>query len=419
MKLHTRAIVALALLGSGCIATRPLRLELEATERLVEKSKKYNAAACAPVIFANAQADASFARIEFEQGDVFRARTHIEAASAAAKEAWALTESCGAQDYDGDGIADVVDQCPEQPEDFDGDRDTDGCRDLDPYGDVDKDGVRNIDDVCPDEPEDFDGHNDEDGCPETSGDTDGDGVIDATDACPEEAEDLDGFKDSDGCPDPDNDLDGVPDLRDQCVNAAEDLDDWEDSDGCPDNDNDGDGVADLEDNCPNHPGPRSNQGCATADKDGDGIADGLDKCPSEKEVVNGYKDDDGCPDDAPAGVKVSSRRIELPKPILFVGRTAEFDTTSYAVLDSVVSTLQSMPTRRVRIEGHTDASADEAADNALSRRRAESVFDYLTAKGIDPAQLDVTGFGGARPIDTNRTASGREANQRIELWFTN
>ncbi len=40
------------------------------------------------------------------------------------------------------------DLCPNEPEDFDGFRDSDGCPDRD----NDEDGVADIDDVCPDEP---------------------------------------------------------------------------------------------------------------------------------------------------------------------------------------------------------------------------------------------------------------------------
>ena len=48
--------------------------------------------------------------------------------------------------------------------------------------DSDKDGIKNKDDDCPDDPEDFDGYMDEDGCPDP--DNDGDGVLDADDRCP-------------------------------------------------------------------------------------------------------------------------------------------------------------------------------------------------------------------------------------------
>jgi OmpA-OmpF porin, OOP family len=68
-------------------------------------------------------------------------------------------------DTDGDGIPDHRDQCPHEPEDFDGFEDEDVCWDPDNDGD----GIPDVDDACPDEPEDFDGFEDEDGCPDGGG----------------------------------------------------------------------------------------------------------------------------------------------------------------------------------------------------------------------------------------------------------
>jgi hypothetical protein len=75
-----------------------------------------------------------------------------------------------------------------------------GDRVNSPAGDRDGDGLADTVDACPDEPEDKDGFQDDDGCPDA--DNDGDGIIDAMDVCPGEPEDKDGVDDGDGCPDP-------------------------------------------------------------------------------------------------------------------------------------------------------------------------------------------------------------------------
>jgi outer membrane protein OmpA-like peptidoglycan-associated protein len=131
-------------------------------------------------------------------------------------------------DRDGDGIPDSVDKCPNDPEDFDGFQDADGC----PDPDNDQDGILDKDDKCPNEPEDRDGYQDADGCPDP--DNDGDGIPDKKDRCPNAAEDFDGFQDADGCPDPDNDGDGIPDVSDRCPNEPETINGVQDDDGCPD-----------------------------------------------------------------------------------------------------------------------------------------------------------------------------------------
>ncbi|MEM7436757.1 MAG: OmpA family protein [Myxococcota bacterium] len=84
----------------------------------------------------------------------------------------------------------------------------------------------------------------------------------------------------------DADGDGVPDDTDECPNDAEDLDGFQDEDGCPDLDNDGDGIPDVDDRCPDEA------------EDIDGFEDG-DGCPDLDNDGDGIPDvDDQCPDDA-------------------------------------------------------------------------------------------------------------------------
>jgi outer membrane protein OmpA-like peptidoglycan-associated protein len=98
-------------------------------------------------------------------------------------------------DTDGDGVRDLVDACPEEPEDRDTFQDADGCPDKD----NDIDGIADVDDKCPLRPEDIDNWEDADGCPDP--DNDGDGLVDAQDRCPVDAETKNGHRDEDGCPD--------------------------------------------------------------------------------------------------------------------------------------------------------------------------------------------------------------------------
>ena len=134
-------------------------------------------------------------------------------------------------------------------------------------GDTDADGVLELDDRCPSDPEDDDGFQDDDGCPDI--DNDQDGIMDTLDRCPDQAEVVNGFMDSDGCPDRgDSDKDGIPDDKDQCPQEPEDKDGYLDRDGCIDTDNDEDGVLDAADRCPEQPETKN----GFADHDG---------CPDE------------------------------------------------------------------------------------------------------------------------------------------
>jgi outer membrane protein OmpA-like peptidoglycan-associated protein len=407
--------LTLLVLLAACVSPTAVRDSLDQAENTLTMAHRVYAPLCAPFELAHAESAAVFARIELHQGYIRRAQDHVAYADAMANAALAKATPCGGVDRDKDTIPDIVDRCPDEPEDLDGDRDDDGCRDVDPHGDEDKDGIVNIDDSCVDEPEDFDGHNDEDGCPETSDDSDGDGIVDVVDQCPTEPEDLDTYKDIDGCPDPDNDSDGIPDLRDACMMTAEDLDDWDDEDGCPDPDNDGDGIPDMHDKCPNVAGDRLRQGCPLADEDGDGVADLDDLCPTELETPNGYLDEDGCPDVAPSRVKVTQQRVMPKEHIKFKTGSAYLISDSYPLLDDIAQVLVDAPKMRLRIEGHTDSDGGEGANFSLSKSRAESVRTYLISRGVLDSRLAAEGFGETRPLDTNRTPLGRANNRRVEF----
>ncbi len=69
----------------------------------------------------------------------------------------------------------------------------------------------------------------------------------------------------------------------------------------------------------------------------------------------------------------------------------------------------------MRIEGHTDSQGDDAFNLDLSQRRANSVRRYLVEQGITAERLEAVGYGETKPVDTNKTAAGRENNRRVEF----
>jgi outer membrane protein OmpA-like peptidoglycan-associated protein len=283
-------------------------------------------------------------------------------------------------DRDGDGLKDDVDKCPDEPEDFDGFEDEDGC----PEPDNDHDGILDDDDKCPNIPEDKDGFQDEDGCPEgDKNDRDGDGILDNVDKCPDDPEDFDQFQDEDGCPDPDNDQDGILDVDDLCPNDPEDKDGFEDEDGCPDLDNDKDRILDKD-----------------------------DKCPNEPETYNGTDDEDGCPDRG--RVVVTDTAIEILDMVYFEYNKAIIKPQSYPILDAVAATMQGNPSiQLIEVQGHTDERGDDAYNLDLSDKRAHSVEKYLADKGVDPKRLSAQGYGETQPVDQRHNEAAWAKNRRV------
>ena len=285
-------------------------------------------------------------------------------------------------DRDGDGYKDDQDSCPDDPEDFDGFEDADGCPDID----NDNDGILDPDDRCPNVAEDRDGDEDEDGCPEGSdGDRDGDGILDSRDKCPDDPEDRDGFEDRDGCPDPDNDKDTILDVEDDCPLDPEDMDGWDDEDGCPDPDNDHDQILDVNDQCPNEP-----------------------------ETYNGTDDEDGCPDKG--RVLIDGTDIKILDKVLFDTGKSTIKPESNAILNAVAALLRGRPDFLVvEVAGHADERSSDAANLRLTKERAAAVVNALVARGISPSRFVSQGYGEFCPVDPASNPAAWEQNRRVEF----
>ena len=161
-------ILLLALAGTAGCAGSDLATRVGKVREELSLARSKGAYRCAPKQLARGEANAEFAEREFGKGEYFTAKDHLETAQASADEALRIAtdeRSCPKKpaierprrpeprpdplaDRDGDGIPDVKDKCPNEPEDFDGFEDEDGCPDLD----NDQDGVPDGADRCPNEP---------------------------------------------------------------------------------------------------------------------------------------------------------------------------------------------------------------------------------------------------------------------------
>jgi outer membrane protein OmpA-like peptidoglycan-associated protein len=197
-------------------------------------------------------------------------------------------------------------------------------------------------------------------------------------------------------------------------------------------DADGDGVADSEDWCPrsgagDHVGAN---GCAAGeihvdceriagapqpaprvvpvalekgDSDRDGIADADDRCPATARGVE--VDKHGC---------AVIEKVVL-KGVNFNTGSAKLKPEASDTLKSVASAMKADMKIEVEIDGYTDSVGDEAKNQALSERRANSVKVFLVNEGIDDGRLSTKGYGESSPADTNDTPEGRANNRRVSF----
>lgn len=90
---------------------------------------------------------------------------------------------------------------------------------------------------------------------------------------------------------------------------------------------------------------------------------------------------------------------------------------AYEILDLVVKSIEDNPTRKVRIEGHTDTSStNKMLELKTSEIRAKSIYNFLVMRGIPAERLSYIGIGPMKPlILEEKTASDRAQNRRIEI----
>ena len=68
--------------------------------------------------------------------------------------------------------------------------------------------------------------------------------------------------------------------------------------------------------------------------------------------------------------------------------------------------------------GYTDDVGTAEYNQQLSLRRAKAVQDYLIQAGLDPAIMNLKGFGKTSPLVSGTSAEARARNRRVEIALT-
>ena len=112
-----------------------------------------------------------------------------------------------------------------------------------------------------------------------------------------------------------------------------------------------------------------------------------------------------------------------PEPVReYVFEDVHFDFDRYSlrpgtarVLDDVVAALEEDANLRIEIEGHTCNIGTNEYNLALGDRRANSVQEYLTSRGVGGNRLQTVSYGEERPAHDNSREETRRLNRRAAL----
>lgn len=124
------------------------------------------------------------------------------------------------------------------------------------------------------------------------------------------------------------------------------------------------------------------------------------------------------PDEEDADYMVDFYLPSVSEPVLIENvfydyNKATLQESSYVALDQLVQLLNDNPYTQIELSAHTDRIGSHSFNLELSRKRAQSVCEYLISKGIDPNRLVPVGYGKTQPkISEEEIEAMDEAEQQ-------
>ncbi len=113
---------------------------------------------------------------------------------------------------------------------------------------------------------------------------------------------------------------------------------------------------------------------------------------------------------------LAAEPIPPEKFILYfqAGKT-ELTAESEAALPNILASIKKRGAINVAISGHTDAVGSDQVNDALSRKRAESIRDLLIQGGVPGYLITVTSHGKGNPLIATPDGVAEPRNRRVEV----
>jgi chemotaxis protein MotB len=115
-------------------------------------------------------------------------------------------------------------------------------------------------------------------------------------------------------------------------------------------------------------------------------------------------------------------RVTLANGVLFPEGGWELDARGKSTIAKLAPILKTLTGQTIQVKGYTDnvpigpELRQRFPTNVdLSKARAQSVANELTAGGVPASMISVMGFGEADPVAPNDTPQGRAKNRRVVM----
>lgn len=124
---------------------------------------------------------------------------------------------------------------------------------------------------------------------------------------------------------------------------------------------------------------------------------------------------------APVGVvpgSIQDFTINIGDRVYFDFDRYDIRSDAAPVLDAQAAWLVRYPSVSVRIEGNADERGTRDYNLALGARRANSISEFLVARGVAPSRISTISFGKERPIDPGTSEESYQRNRNGHTAIT-
>ncbi|MGD9039023.1 MAG: OmpA family protein [Desulfobacteraceae bacterium] len=108
-------------------------------------------------------------------------------------------------------------------------------------------------------------------------------------------------------------------------------------------------------------------------------------------------------------------KITFSSGIMFDINRAVLKDQYEGELSELTTILNKYEDTNILLEGHTDSTGTEEYNLELSKKRSQSVANYLATQKVNPTRFTIMGYGESQPIASNETSEGRSQNRRVEV----
>lgn len=116
------------------------------------------------------------------------------------------------------------------------------------------------------------------------------------------------------------------------------------------------------------------------------------------------------PAQAPSSQSVAGINPDKPLIVYFNSNSNDLTAKAYERLDRVALFMVKNPQTKINVIGFSDATGTSSYDHMVSEVRANTVKNYLIAKGVEPSKISTAAGGGAQ-------AANSQTSNRVVIEF--